>query len=173
MLIRPAELEKLISYAKRAKLGIVEIGCLDGETSAILAKNAKVKLFSIDPLVPDSMDSNVLGSEIRIRENTKLLKNFTFIKDFSYNAVSSWAIAFDLIFIDGDHAYEAVKKDYEDWYPLLEPGGYIAFHDSGATRGGPERWDGPSRLTDELIDSGEHLTYIETVESLTIFEKNY
>lgn len=35
----------------------------------------------------------------------------------------------DLLFIDGDHAYEGVRRDYELYSPLVRPGGVIAFHD--------------------------------------------
>lgn len=35
----------------------------------------------------------------------------------------------DLLFIDGDHTYEGVKKDWEMYSPLVRPGGMIAFHD--------------------------------------------
>lgn len=36
---------------------------------------------------------------------------------------------FDVIFIDGDHSYEGVKRDYINSLPLLNSGGYIIFHD--------------------------------------------
>jgi predicted O-methyltransferase YrrM len=35
----------------------------------------------------------------------------------------------DLLFIDGDHTYEGVKKDYEMYAPLVGKGGLIVFHD--------------------------------------------
>ena len=35
----------------------------------------------------------------------------------------------DFIFIDGDHTYEGVKKDFEMYSPLVKEGGIIAFHD--------------------------------------------
>ena len=35
----------------------------------------------------------------------------------------------DLLFIDGDHSYEGVKKDFEMYSPLVADGGMIAFHD--------------------------------------------
>ena len=35
----------------------------------------------------------------------------------------------DFLFIDGDHTYEGVKKDYEMYSPLVRKGGIIAFHD--------------------------------------------
>jgi predicted O-methyltransferase YrrM len=35
----------------------------------------------------------------------------------------------DFLFIDGDHSYEGVKKDFEMYSPLVRSGGLIAFHD--------------------------------------------
>ncbi|MEQ9409404.1 MAG: class I SAM-dependent methyltransferase [Fuerstiella sp.] len=36
---------------------------------------------------------------------------------------------FDFLFIDGDHEYDGVLEDLIQWYPLVKPGGLIAFHD--------------------------------------------
>jgi predicted O-methyltransferase YrrM len=35
----------------------------------------------------------------------------------------------DFLFIDGDHAYDAVKTDFLNYRPLVRSGGLIAFHD--------------------------------------------
>ena len=35
----------------------------------------------------------------------------------------------DLLFIDGDHSYDAVKADFTHYSPLVRPGGLIALHD--------------------------------------------
>lgn len=35
----------------------------------------------------------------------------------------------DMLFIDADHRYEGVKRDYELYSPLVREGGLIAFHD--------------------------------------------
>jgi predicted O-methyltransferase YrrM len=43
----------------------------------------------------------------------------------------------DFLFIDGDHSYEGVKKDFEMYSPLVRKGGIIAFHDI-ASKGNPE-----------------------------------
>jgi hypothetical protein len=49
------------------------------------------------------------------------------------------------LFIDGDHTYEGVKKDFEMYSPLIRKGGFIAFHDivpgpPGNVGGVPEFW---------------------------------
>jgi predicted O-methyltransferase YrrM len=35
----------------------------------------------------------------------------------------------DYLFIDGDHSYAGVKRDFEMYSPLVRSGGLIAFHD--------------------------------------------
>jgi predicted O-methyltransferase YrrM len=35
----------------------------------------------------------------------------------------------DVLFIDGDHTYEGVKRDFLLYAPLVRPGGIVAFHD--------------------------------------------
>ena len=39
----------------------------------------------------------------------------------------------DLLFIDGDHSYDGVRADFENYAPLVRPGGLIAFHDVDST----------------------------------------
>ena len=36
----------------------------------------------------------------------------------------------DFLFIDGDHSYEGVKQDFEDYSPLVRTGGIAACHDT-------------------------------------------
>jgi predicted O-methyltransferase YrrM len=62
--------------------------------------------------------------------------------------------ALDFLFIDGDHTYEGVKRDFELYAPLVRPGGLIALHDINPDSGGddgrisgevPRFWDELSR----------------------------
>ena len=43
--------------------------------------------------------------------------------------VKEFCPKYDLIFIDGDHSYEGVRRDFELYQELLSPRGYIVFHD--------------------------------------------
>lgn len=36
---------------------------------------------------------------------------------------------YDLVFIDADHTYDAVKADWENYGPMCAPGGLVVFHD--------------------------------------------
>ena len=37
---------------------------------------------------------------------------------------------YDFIFIDADHRYPSVKADWENYSPMIAPGGIFAFHDT-------------------------------------------
>jgi predicted O-methyltransferase YrrM len=68
----------------------------------------------------------------------------------------------DFLFIDGDHSYEGVKRDFELWSPLVRPGGLVAFHDMR-----PDHPDGVPRLWAELKER------FETEERIASTEPNY
>lgn len=40
-----------------------------------------------------------------------------------------WQTPLSLVFIDGSHAYESVRTDYEIWSKHVLPEGYLVFHD--------------------------------------------
>jgi len=68
----------------------------------------------------------------------------------------------DLIFIDGDHTYRGVKKDYEMYSPLLCDKGVIAFHDIVP---GPEQLvGGVPRFWKEVKNSISNAKIVEIVK---------
>ncbi|MBS7648481.1 class I SAM-dependent methyltransferase [Candidatus Bathyarchaeota archaeon] len=54
----------------------------------------------------------------------------------------------DFLFLDGDHRYEGVKKDFEMYGPLVRRGGIIAFHD--IVQGPPEKVGGVPKFWREI-----------------------
>lgn len=60
----------------------------------------------------------------------------------------------DVLFIDGDHSYEGVKRDIENWAPFVKSGGKIVFHDCDETS------PGVVKAFDELIINSDQYTDI-------------
>jgi predicted O-methyltransferase YrrM len=164
------EVVLLKRLASEAKLGVLEIGVYLGGTTAELASAMKsgVPLFGIDPIKHDQ--AGVVGSEEEIRARMVSYGFFTFFKTQSHQAAAGWTAPLDLIFVDGDHSYEAAKQDFEDWWPLLSDGGHMAFHDAAGSEnvnfvGAP----GVMRFTDELIAGGYNM--VERVATVRVFKK--
>ena len=93
-----------------------------------------------------------------------------FIKSTSeeayYNFFVLQDIKADILFIDGDHSYEGVKKDFDLYSQLLSPKGIVILHDTDADYESSlivsedaakdhHRFDGPSKLVKELQENPE------------------
>jgi hypothetical protein len=50
-----------------------------------------------------------------------------------------------LLFIDANHEYRAVLRDFNNWVPFVKRGGVVALHDVG------EVYDGPKRVVAEKM----------------------
>lgn len=66
----------------------------------------------------------------------------------------------DFLFIDGDHTYDGVKKDFEMYSDLVGQGGIIAFHD--IVPGPPESVGDVPRFWSEIKHS---FSYVELVKN--------
>jgi hypothetical protein len=93
-----------------------------------------------------------------------------FIKDTSENAFYNFFIPqdikIDILFIDGDHTYEGVKKDFDLYSTILSTNGIIIIHDtderfeenliiSEDQKKDYFKFDGPSKLVKEIQDMPE------------------
>lgn len=64
----------------------------------------------------------------------------------------------ELIFIDGDHAYEGVKKDFELYSQLLDENGIISFHD--IVPGLEENVGGVPKFWSEIKGKYKHIEFV-------------
>jgi len=64
----------------------------------------------------------------------------------------------DFLFIDGDHTYEGVKRDFEMYSPLVREGGIIAFHD--IVPGPPENVGGVPEFWNRIKTRYRHLEIV-------------
>jgi predicted O-methyltransferase YrrM len=78
----------------------------------------------------------------------------------------------DFIFVDGEHSYVGLQSDWRLWSPRLKAGGIIALHDSRSLPGRRYHDNGSVRFTNEMILPDKNFNVIETVESLTVLERN-
>lgn len=110
----------------------VEIGCLFGDSANfILNCNPNIKLISIDPFIPDSMEQTLIGSkEISIEKNKEFSNRWKLAHCYSYEIVDQFKDDdLDFIFIDGSHTYEGCFTDFVEWEPKLKVGGLLFMHD--------------------------------------------
>lgn len=77
---------------------------------------------------------------------------------------------YDLIFVDGDHSYEGVFKDYQHWKKAVRPGGHLIFHNAAAGRLHTATAPGPFRLAQEIAARDQdYFTRQLDVGSLALF----
>lgn len=99
------------------------------------------------------MNPALIGSPERYLANTAPYRDRAqLLNDYSTNVAPGWTTALDFLFIDGDHSYPTVERDYREWSPFVKPGGLLAMHDARANRpGGSDAWPGPSAVADRFI----------------------
>lgn len=119
-----------------------EIGVYKGSHSLSLLKTLSIKkLYLIDPY--DMYDEYSEGylhygvdhaplSEAQ-KEAIIKLKNYKdqiiWLNQLSKDAIYEITDELDFVYIDGNHAYDFVKADIENYYPLLKKGGTLGGHD--------------------------------------------
>jgi hypothetical protein len=69
----------------------------------------------------------------------------------SEDTARGWSAPLDLVFIDGDHAEDATRRDWADWHPHVVPGGHVLFHDARMGADGGRGLPGPTAVVDELF----------------------
>jgi predicted O-methyltransferase YrrM len=135
----PSEISELASLIAELKpLTILEIGTSRGGSLFILCRLAAQNASII------SVDLPGAGfGEAYTKQHAKLFEQFalkgqslTLVKSDSHSQETLERVnsllggkTVDLLFIDGDHTYEGVKKDFEMYSPLVTRGGVIALHD--------------------------------------------
>ena len=71
----------------------------------------------------------------------------------------------DFLFIDGDHSYDGVKKDYLMYSKLVNKGGVIAFHDI-AKDDQPNKVCGVHKFWNEIKSDYKHKEFIDSPEQI-------
>jgi predicted O-methyltransferase YrrM len=111
-MIRHEEFIEAIAVIKRPK-SYLELGLYQGDTINRISKYFKNKenIVGVDMLLEPIIDGTFhkMSTDDFFKQNKK---------------------NFDMIFIDADHRYESVKKDFKNSIKILNPGGVILLHDT-------------------------------------------
>jgi predicted O-methyltransferase YrrM len=166
-----SEIIALLDFVKSHNpQSVCEIGTADGGTNFLLSQAIpSVKLM--------------IGVDLFVKNKFKLLhfskssQEIKFVDGSSYddNTVNKVRQIlgdrqFDLLFIDGDHNYEGVKKDFLKYRNLVREGGIIVFHDivpDYFTRHGVKtgRWVGGVPIFwNEIKSLYQHWEFIENTD---------
>lgn len=132
------ELLLLNKFSRRIPNGgsIVEIGSYLGASSLVISRaNKKNTLYCIDTWNNDAMSEGYWDTMSAFLHNTRHCKNIVPLRMWSTEAVDKVPQDIDMLFVDGNHTYEGVKKDIDLYFPKIKTGGIIAMHDIGWAEG--------------------------------------
>lgn len=164
-----------INFIKKIYNGIklnnvLEIGCYDGGTTIFLS-NISNNLITIDQPIEPRFDTFKYNVGDTANYGSKLLKsktNFNYIggnshSDETFNIVKKLLgeESLDLLFIDGDHTYEGVKKDFNQYTKLVKKGGLIALHDIHRSSFHEQHGCFVHNFWDEIKNNYEHLEFYD------------
>ena len=154
------EAEYLFLAASRVATGvIVEVGSANGRSTIALSMGARAgfanAVYAIEPHEPFV---GVYGGRFdagnrRLFFETMLRfrgwENIRLINVSSDVICPGWRLPVGLLWIDGDHRYEAVRRDFDAWRPHLAQDSIVAFDDASDPNVGPHR------VISECLASGE------------------
>jgi predicted O-methyltransferase YrrM len=133
------ELSSLISFLRGKPLkNVLEIGTARGGVFWVLCQisNKLAKIISLDMPRGEFGEGYSLTDVERFKNYAKNGQKLHFLRLDSHEESTKKKVksllkngGLDLLFIDGDHTYHGVKKDWEMYSPLVKKGGYIVFHD--------------------------------------------
>lgn len=166
-----------LARSGRGRGGIIEIGSWKGKSTIWLAYGSRSanreKVVAVDPHSGSREHKERLGT-VNTRNgflnNLRLYGVYDWVTPMverSEELARRWTEEIRLVFIDGSHDYEDVKKDFLLWFERLGISGVIALHDSYLVEGGPER------VVEELVLRSRYVAHVGFVGSITFFEKRY
>lgn len=111
------DMEVIYPALKRMKKTDVylEIGVDKGKSLSFARAVSKGDVFGIDPV--DHGGSEVKGANFILGNSEDV----------------DWTLPIQVLFIDGNHDEQYVRQDYEKYWPFIQKGGWVFFHDADIT----------------------------------------
>ena len=130
----------MMRYIVKPKDIVCEIGVFQGKFAEFLFSLTPELLVLIDPFQGivfsgdqdgnNGVHCNLDAVYEYLKERYRPVKSIQLIRGFSYDILPKFEDKkFNVIYIDGDHSYEGVKRDLNIALKKIKPGGYICGHD--------------------------------------------
>lgn len=126
--LEPADHMKLYEAGFFARGPILEIGRLAGKSTLILALGNRDG-GRHDPIYSIELDDKLLPYARESLRKRSLVDRVHLIQGDSATEIGKLTIAFDLVFVDGDHSYVGVARDLAAITPLLGVDAVVMCHD--------------------------------------------
>jgi hypothetical protein len=170
--------ELLYRCAAKTRDGcIVEVGSFRGKSAVALALgvrsqevSARPPIYCIEPHRPftgfyaGEFGPQDRGAFYEVMCRTGAFEEVALINLSSEQVTPIWQEPVGFAFIDGDHSYEGVRRDFECWEPHLLAGGLLALDDAVDTS------CGPYRLIREILHTGRFVQ-VEMVGKVAVLKK--
>lgn len=143
---------------------IVELGVFYGDSyfglcQAVSENNIPCTCYGIDTWRGDPHGGQYETAvfEAVSRYNEQRYSSFSYLLRSEFdNALARFSEgSIDLLHIDGFHTYDAVRHDFENWFPKVRPGGVVLFHDVAVRLGDFGVW----RFWEEIQHSHRTFTF--------------
>jgi len=157
--IKPEEGLWLIEAARCVPAGtvIVEVGSYTGKSMSCLATGSaagnQVPVYAVDPWLLNvrvQWDTEQAWKTFQERVTRyDIARVVRPIMGWSHLSAAKVVEPIGLLFIDGNHSYQGVRRDWMVWAPKLASGGIVAFHDYRPLR--VKRTIDVARFVDEIV----------------------
>ena len=158
----------IAAAATTGRGAIVEIGSWKGRSTVWLAEGARLagqRVHAIDRHTQSREDpsANTLAEFLANINRAGVADVVDPLIMSSAEAAAVVRGSIELLFIDGDHSFDGVRRDAEIWLPRVMDGGLVLFHDV-ATAG----YDGPRRIFRRMVCWNGGFAGVRRVGSMAI-----
>lgn len=167
------------------ELKVLEIGVLFGVSASFMHmalspfyKRVRLVLLDpfdgyygsehLDPLTGQKVSRGAV--ERNLRRAAIPLEDVTILEGFSTDkAIQESALLegpYDVLVIDGDHTYDGIRADFEQYAMMLAPGGILIIDDYGS-----EDWPDVTKYVDDVVAKDSRFEHLGTLSRTSVFQR--